>query len=132
MKGNRLFVMFCLSFCLAMNLRCGGISRDRQRFSLGLAGLALSKPNWLSLNRLGVFKPEPKRSLNRFRLNRIMNRLGKRLVNRFVNFITLIYNLSLNFITHFHYNLSLNNSPPIRSKCRMVTRLREKQQENIK
>ena len=45
------------------------VSRDRQRFGLGLAGLALSKPNRLSLNRLMVLKPEPNRSLNRFLCN---------------------------------------------------------------
>ena len=33
--------------------------RDRQQFGLGLASLALSNPNRLSLNRFGVLKPEP-------------------------------------------------------------------------
>ena len=38
---------------------CGEYSdRDRQRFVLGLTGLALSKPNQLSLNRFGVLKPK--------------------------------------------------------------------------
>ena len=34
-------------------------ARNRQRFGLGLAGLALSNPNRLSLNRLMVLKLEP-------------------------------------------------------------------------
>ena len=47
-------------------------TRNRHRFGLGLAGLALSKTNRLSLNRLMVLKPgpnqtKPNRSLNRCR-----------------------------------------------------------------
>ena len=34
-------------------------TRNRQRFGVGLIGLALPKPNQLSLNRLGVPKPKP-------------------------------------------------------------------------
>ena len=40
-----------------LGMQALGSIRDQQRFGLGLAGLALSKPNRLSLNRLGVFKP---------------------------------------------------------------------------
>ena len=72
--------------------------RDRQRFSLGLAGLAWIRPNWLSLNRLQDLKPEPSRFTNRFRLNRF----GKRLVNRFRNLP-----LSLSLPT----SLSLSDDP---------------------
>ena len=36
--------------------------RDPQLFVLGLAGLAWSKPNRLSLNRFGHLKPEPSRA----------------------------------------------------------------------
>ena len=45
-----------------LGMQALGPIRDQQRFGLGLAGLALSKPNRLSLNRLGIFKPEPNRT----------------------------------------------------------------------
>ena len=70
-------------------------SRDWQGFGLGLAGLALSKPNRISLNRLGVFKLEP----NQTGLGENNNiTIYHEYSNSYHNFITIYIELH-NFIT---------------------------------
>ena len=52
-------ILNCLFYIFRLTLQLSDTNRDRQRFGLGLANLALSKPNRLSLNCLEVFKIEP-------------------------------------------------------------------------